>query len=67
MGGAALYAAALPRADTLLLTEIDAAVEGDVHFPPFDRSAFREVQRSEHRASAPNHFDYAFVTYQRPC
>ena len=43
IGGAELYAAALPLADELLLTEIDAEVEGDTFFPPFDRAAFEEV------------------------
>src|SRR6187401_2213584 len=38
IGGAVLYAAALPRADVLHLTELDDAVEGDVLFPPFDRT-----------------------------
>ena len=45
IGGAELYAAALPLADELLLTEIDADVEGDTFFPPFDRAAFEEVSR----------------------
>ena len=33
IGGAAVYAAALPRADRLFVTDIDAEYDGDVHAP----------------------------------
>lgn len=39
-GGAQVYAQALPLADRLYLTEIDAAYPGDTRFPAFDESAF---------------------------
>lgn len=65
IGGAELYAAALPLADELVLTEVDQDFDGDVHFPPWDRLQFVEVSREAHHAGEPNHFDYAFVTYQR--
>ncbi len=65
IGGAQLYASALPLADELLLTEVDRDFDGDVHFPAWDRQQFREVSRDLHHAGEPNHFDYAFVIYQR--
>jgi dihydrofolate reductase len=65
IGGAELYAAALPLADELLLTEIDADIQGDTHLPAFDRQAFIEAQRERHHAAAPNDFDFDFVTYRR--
>ena len=65
IGGAELYAAALPRADELLLTEVAQDFDGDAHFPPFDRSAFVESARATHPAAPPNAFDYAFVRYRR--
>jgi len=65
IGGAELYAAALPLADTLLLTEIDAHFDGDVHFPDFAAAGFVEQARERHHAAAPNAFDFDFVTYQR--
>lgn len=37
-GGAEVYAQAFPRAQRLMLTEVDAPFEGDVYFPRFDRS-----------------------------
>jgi dihydrofolate reductase len=64
MGGAQLYALALPRADELVLTEIDADLDGDVFFPAFDRSQWTEVERKNARTDQGVH--YAFVTYRRP-
>ena len=46
VGGAEVYGLALAEAQTVYLTEVDAAPEGDALFPPFDRSAFREVRRT---------------------
>lgn len=63
IGGAQLYAQALPRADELVLTEIDADLDGDVHFPPWDREAFAEVGREAHVGADGTRF--AFVTYRR--
>ena len=65
IGGAELYAQALPRADELLLTEIARDFEGDAHFPPWQRADFMEVARERHRAAPPNDFDFEFVTYRR--
>ncbi len=43
IGGAGLYEVALPRATKLVVTEIDAEVEGDTHFPAFDEKAWMET------------------------
>ncbi|MDP1734888.1 MAG: dihydrofolate reductase [Sulfuritalea sp.] len=63
IGGAELYAAALPLADRLQLTEIDAAFDGDTHFPDVARREWREAARESHRDEAG--LGYAFVTYER--
>ena len=63
IGGAELYADALPRADELVVTEIDAEVEGDVFFPTWDRAAFREESREPHVSD--DGVPFAFVTYVR--
>ena len=65
IGGAALYAAALPLAQTLLLTEIHRDFEGDVLFPAYERSAFEETAREHHQAQPPNDFSFDFVTWRR--
>lgn len=63
IGGAELYAAALPVADALELTEIGTAFEGDTTFPDFDRNAWREVRREAHQRADGLRFD--FVRYER--
>ena len=63
IGGAELYAAALPLADHLQLTEIDANFEGDTHVPAIEERQWRETRREPHHDDAG--FDYAFVSYQR--
>jgi dihydrofolate reductase len=63
IGGAQLYAQALPRVDEMVLTEIDADLEGDVHFPAWDRQAFAEAAREAHVGADGTPF--AFVTYCR--
>lgn len=63
IGGAELYAHALPHAQRLELTEIDAAFEGDAHFPAFDHTQWREVKRESGKTEAG--LAYAFVTYER--
>jgi dihydrofolate reductase len=63
IGGAELYASALPLADELVLTEIDADVDGDTFFPAFPRADFEEITREAHVTSDGTAF--AFVTYGR--
>lgn len=45
IGGAELYAQALPRVTHLFLTELDREVEADTFFPPLDAAEWREVSR----------------------
>lgn len=57
IGGAEVYRAALPVADTLLLTHVKLPGGGDTKFPEYDHSRWREVAREDHP-------DYSFVEYQ---
>ncbi len=63
IGGGEIYAAALPFADELLLTEIDHDVEGDTYFPEFDRDEFEQTSRGAQLSCTGVRF--AFVTYRR--
>lgn len=65
IGGAAIYAAGLERADRLYLTFVDAEVEGDVHFPEFDGKDWIEVGRVEHPADERHAFAFQVVTFER--
>lgn len=63
IGGAELYEQALPYADALLLTEVDADLAGDTRFPHWDRSRFELEAREQHRASDGTPFSIS--TYRR--
>ena len=65
IGGAALFAQTLPIAQRLYLTEVHGAVEGDVHFPNWNRAEWRETQRREHPADDRHLYAMSFVTLQR--
>jgi len=65
IGGAQIYALALPLADRLQLTEVDVELEGDAYFPDFDRSPWLEVSRESHSIQDPHPYRYDFVTYER--
>jgi len=65
IGGTGAYREALPRADRLLLTEIDADIEGDACFPAFDRRKWRETAREIQPANPDNPLPFAYVDYER--
>lgn len=57
-GGAEVYQEALPRADRLEITEVDAEPEGDTWFPEVDWTRWSETQRDTREG-------FTFVTYDR--
>ena len=63
IGGAELYTAALPLADELVLTELDADFDGDAWFPAWERSAFIASEAESH--VTPQGLAYRFVTYNK--
>ena len=65
VGGAEIYAQALPLADTLYITEIRQDVEGDAHFPELSRDEWIEVAREQRSQETPQPLEYHFVTYRR--
>jgi dihydrofolate reductase len=64
MGGAEIYALALPHTDRLYLTEVHADVDGDAFFPEYDKSLWQEVAREDFAAEGPNPYNYSFVVYE---
>jgi len=65
IGGAEIYALALPRADRLYMTEVHADVEGDTFFPEFDRAHWREISRVEYPASDQDNYPFSIVVLDR--
>lgn len=64
IGGAEIYALALPIATRIELTEVDAAPEGDTVLPAFDPARWIEVARVTHppQGEQPG---YSFITLER--
>ena len=65
VGGAILYAAAMPRARVMHLTELDVPVEGDTFFPPFDRAEWRLLSETRHEADDRHATGFWFRSYER--
>lgn len=64
IGGAEIYALALPVATRIDMTEVDAEPAGDTRLPPFDPARWREVARETHGPEGDRP-GYAFVTLER--
>jgi len=63
IGGAEIFNAALPRANRLVATEIDADIDGDTWFSPLPEGEWQEVERLAQPED--NGVSYSFVTYTR--
>nr|AIA17560.1 Dihydrofolate reductase [uncultured bacterium] len=56
IGGAQIFAAALPRAEKMYITHVHKAYPGDVYFPVVDWKAWKMTEEKEHE-------EYTFATY----
>ena len=65
IGGARLYAAALPRANRMYLTLLHGSFGGDTWFPEYDHRQWREISREDHEADADTPCAFSFVDLER--
>jgi len=65
IGGADLFREALPLADRLYLTIVDAEPQGDVFMPELDISAWRETSSQSFPADEKHSHAYCFTIYDR--
>lgn len=65
IGGAEIYAQALPFATSVYLTHIHKVYTGDVFFPALDPKVWQEKDRKKGADCAAAGMDYEFITYQR--
>ncbi len=65
IGGAGLFAEALPLADCLYLTRVHAEVEGDVFFPEIDAESWRLVSEERHEIDERHRHAFSFLVYDR--
>lgn len=65
IGGARVYELALPVADQLFVTWVEAEVEGDTWFPEVDWSIWRETSTRSHPADADHDHPFRIASYVR--
>jgi dihydrofolate reductase len=65
VGGAQVYALALPRATRIYLTRIHANIEGDTRLPELDLHHWHELSRQLHPVDARHPYAMSFVTLER--
>ena len=65
IGGAALFALAMPRAQKAYVTEVQARPQGDVVFPPFDEGDWIEVRRQAYPAGPDDDYPFVFRVLER--
>lgn len=65
IGGAEIYALALPLAERLYVTRVHAQPNGDVYFPPIDLSAWRLLSQQQHEADDRHSAPCSIEVYER--
>ena len=65
IGGTSLFEAALPTADCIHLTEVEAEISGDTWFPDFDRSQWREKEIVRHPADERHAYPFRILELER--
>jgi dihydrofolate reductase len=65
LGGAEIYALALPDVDRLELTIVHADVSGDTFFPECDLSEWTLIDQQRHEADDRHAHAFSFLTYER--
>ena len=65
IGGAEIYAMSLPKASCILLTRVEAEIEGDTHFPVINAADWQETVREYRPADAENVYPIRFLSLPR--
>ena len=65
IGGAQIYALALPFADKLYLTKIHAPFEGDTFFPQINSNEWTQTSIESFEPDEKNKFKYDFIELKR--
>jgi dihydrofolate reductase len=65
IGGAELYAQALPRAARLYVTTVEASIEGDTFMPEFESGDWREVSSESFPADRRHRYPFRCAVYER--
>jgi dihydrofolate reductase len=65
VGGAEIYALALPHVQKIFLTRVHASPEGDAVFPAVDPAKFREIRRQDLPKAPDDEHPFTFIDLER--
>lgn len=64
-GGGEIYRQALPLADMLYVTHVEAVIDGDTVFPPIDPAVFEKVEETAVPAGEKDNYPTRYAVYRR--
>lgn len=65
IGGAQIYEQWINKVDRLIITQVDAELEGDAYFPEIDLAIWQEVLREHHPQDEKHNYAFDFVEYRK--
>jgi dihydrofolate reductase len=65
IGGGEIYKEALQIADKIYLTRVDAAIDGDTYFPPWDKNGWNLIYTDFHPIDAKHIHSYEFQIWEQ--
>jgi dihydrofolate reductase len=65
LGGAQIYALALPMANKIYLTQVHGTFDGDAFFPEFPAEKWKLASSEPHQKDEKNALDFDFLVYER--
>ena len=65
IGGATLYAKLMPYVDRMYITDVDAMIEGDAHFPAVQASEWRVVSETPHAQTDKDDYPFTVKVFER--
>ena len=65
IGGADMYALAMPKAHRIYLTRVEGKFKGDAYFPAIDPALWTEMSNVKHAKNNKHLFQFAYINYER--
>ncbi|MYC25291.1 MAG: dihydrofolate reductase [Gammaproteobacteria bacterium] len=65
IGGSSVYAEALPHAQRLYATTVNADIQGDAYFPVYDEDRWILVAETHHPQDSEHYYSYDIMRYER--
>lgn len=65
IGGSSVYAEALPHAQRLYATTVNAAIQGDAYFPEYDESLWKLVHETRHPEDSKHAYSFDIRRFER--